>query len=332
MSQNKAAWIGVASAQLIVKEAPRPKPGPGELVIKNAVVSVNPVDWKIQLHGRYLSTYPFILGEDAAGYVEEVGSGVTRHCHGLMTTNPANSAFQMYPIVLDALASPVPESITLDQAVVLPLALSTACSGLYPKNLLNLPLPSATKIEKNGKTVLIWGGSSSVGATAIQLAAASGVTVVTTASSTNHGLVKSLGAEYVFDYKSSTVIQDIANVLRNTEFAGIYDAISDESSFEKESAILDELKKKVPVASVLPGSKRTALFNPVYVVAFAIIQEPNKPIGEWIWQKFLPEALANGLFQPKPDPLPTGHGLEGIQNGLDVQRKGVSARKIVVPL
>ena len=269
-----------------------------------------------------------------------------------MTANPANSAFQTYPTVLDTLVSPVPESITLEQAVVLPLAISTACSGLYPKDRLNLPLPSAANPEKNGKTILVWGGASSVGATAIQLAAASGVTVVTTASTANHELVKALGADYVFDYRSTTVIADIVKVLENADFAGIYDAIGEDSSFDAESTILDKLQKKVPVVSVLPSSKSTELFHPIYgkylasfhersvggklilctVVAFAIVQEPNQHIGEYIWQKFLPDALANGSFLTKPDPLPTGHGLKDLQNGLDVQRKGVSARKIVVPL
>jgi NADPH:quinone reductase-like Zn-dependent oxidoreductase len=148
--------------------------------------------------------------------------------------------------------------------VVLPLAVSTACSGLYPKNLLNLPLPSATKPEKNGKAILIWGGASSVGATAIQLAAASGATIITTASPANHDLVKSLGADFVFDYKSSAVVEDIVEVLERAEFVGINDAIGEEKSFEAESAILDRLQKKVSVASVLPSEKSTDLFAPVY--------------------------------------------------------------------
>ncbi|RYP00174.1 hypothetical protein DL764_006605 [Monosporascus ibericus] len=342
MAQNEAAWITSPSEYpFTVKEAPMPTPGPGEIVIKNAAVSINPVDWKIQAHGRYLSRYPFILGEDAAGVVEEVDAGVTRfkkgdrviaHCHGLMTRNPANSAFQSYPVATDSLVSPIPDSMSFEQAVVLPLAISTACAGLYPKDLLNLPLPSATKPEKNGKTVLIWGGASSVGATAVQLAAASGATVITTASPANHKFVKSLGADIVFDYRSPIVVEDIANALSRTDFVGVYDAISEDSSFDAVSAILDRLNKKVPVASVLPSNKSTGRFAPVYVVAFAIIQEPNQDIGEWIWKKFIPEALANGSFQAKPDPSVTGHGLKHIQDALDVQRKGVSAKKIVVTL
>ncbi|KAF9631065.1 hypothetical protein BFW01_g1927 [Lasiodiplodia theobromae] len=342
MIQNEAAWLLSPSEHpFTIKEAPKPTAGIGEIVIKNAAVSINPVDWKIQAYGRYLSRYPFILGEDAAGLVEHVGTSVTRfkkgdrviaHCHGLMTANPANSAFQTYTVVTDSLVSPIPDSMSFEQAVVLPLAVSTACAGLYPKDLLNLPLPSASKPEKNGKTVLIWGGASSVGATAIQLAAASGATIITTASPANHEFVKSLGADFVFDYRSPTVVEDIANTLNETDFVGVYDAIGEDPSFDAVSAILDRLNKRVPVAAVLPSNKSTEQFAPVYVVAFAIVQEPNQHIGEWIWKKFIPEALANGSFQAKPDPSVTGHGLENIQNALDVQRKGVSAKKIIVTL
>ncbi|KAH7144150.1 chaperonin 10-like protein [Dactylonectria estremocensis] len=342
MVQNEAAWITLRSEYpFTVKEGPKPTAGTGEIIIKNAAVSINPVDWKIQAFGRYLSQYPFILGEDAAGFVEEVGVGVTRfkkgdrvvaHCHGLMTGNPANSAFQSYLVADARLVSPIPDSLSFEQAVVLPLAISTAGAGLYPSDRLNIPLPSASKPEKNGKTILIWGGASSVGATAIQLAAASGVTVVTTASPVNHEFVKSIGAHAVFDYRSTTVVEDIASFLAETDFVGVYDAISEDLSFDAVSAILDRLNKKVHVASVLPCNNTTELFAPVYVVAFAIIQEPNQHIGEWIWEKFVPEALTNGFFQAKPDPLVVGHGLKDIQNALDVQRKGVSAKKIVVTL
>lgn len=181
-----------------------------------------------------------------------------------MTKDPANSAFQSHPVVLDTLVSPIPDSMTFEEAVVLPLAISTACAGLYDKHLLNLPLPSAKKPASNGTTILIWGGASSVGATAVQLAAASGVTVVTTASPANHEFVKSLGASAVFDYKSPTVVEDIAKVLEATEFVGVYDAIGADSSFDAVSDILDRLDKSVPVASVLPSSKSTERFKPTY--------------------------------------------------------------------
>lgn len=268
--------------------------------------------------------------------------------------NPANSGFQLYPVATEALVAAIPDNLSFEQAVVLPLAISTACAGLYQKEYLNLPLPSTNKVEPTGQTVLIWGGASSVGATAIQLAAASGLTVVTTASEANHEFVKSLGADLVFDYRSSTVVQDIATVLEGRKFVGIYDSIAEEKSFAALASIVERLKTPVPVASVLPYDKSTKTFAPKYgeilstgmglssiavmltvsriVLAYAIIQEPNQHVGDWIWGKFVPEALANGRLQAKPDRSVVGTGLKDIQDALDVQKNGVSAKKVVVTL
>jgi NADPH:quinone reductase-like Zn-dependent oxidoreductase len=144
-----------------------------------------------------------------------------------MTQDPANSAFQLYTVVTEALVAEIPDSLELKRAVVLPLAVSTACAGLYRKDYLSLPLPSVSEAKKTGQTILIWGGASSVGATAIQLAVASGLNVISTASVANHEFVKSLGADAVFDYRSPTVVDEIAKAVTNTEFVGVYDAIGE---------------------------------------------------------------------------------------------------------
>lgn len=83
--------------------------------------------------------------------------------------------------------------------MVLPLGISTAAAGLFQKDFLNLPFPKEDA-EKLDRTVVIWGGSSSVGSCAIQLAVAAGAEVVTTASPTNFEYVRKLGAGSVFDY------------------------------------------------------------------------------------------------------------------------------------
>ncbi|KAJ5768162.1 hypothetical protein N7533_000745 [Penicillium manginii] len=345
MAKNEAAWITAPAAYpFTVKSAPKPKPGPGHIVIKNAAVAIlpkNPVDWKIQSLGRYLDKYPFILGEDAAGIVEDIGPGVTRyrkgqrviaHCNSLMTQDPANAAFQLYTVVTEALVAELPDGLTFEEGSVLPLATSTACAGLYRKDYLGLPLPVVGGAKATGQTILIWGGASSVGATSIQLAVASGLTVLTTASAANHDFVKSLGAHAVFDYRSSNVVQDIVNALANTKFVGVYDAISEDVSFKAISTILDGLNVTVNVASVLPYDKPTERFAPKYVLAYSIIQDPHCDIGEWIWGKYVPEALANGTFKPKPEPVVVGNGLQDIQYGLDIQKKGVSAKKVVIAL
>lgn len=181
-----------------------------------------------------------------------------------MTQDPVNGGFQLYPVVVEALVAKLPDSVTFQRGVVLPLAISTACAGLYREDYLNLPLPAIKGHKKTDRSILIWGGASSVGATAIQLAVASGLTVVTTASVGNHELVKSLGAHYVFDYKASAVVGKIVNALRETEFVGVYDAIAEESSFDLISKILDELNTTVNVASVLPCENTTERFAPKY--------------------------------------------------------------------
>ncbi|KAL5001306.1 chaperonin 10-like protein [Aspergillus recurvatus] len=325
---NQSAWITQAAAYpFVVKDGPKPQPAEGQVLIRNVAVAIISLTY-----GRYLSTYPFILGQDSAGIIEEMGSGVTNFkkgqraiaflatCNGLMTQDPDNAAFQLYTVVTAQLVAEVPSSLELEQAVVLPLAVSTACAGLYRKDYLNLPLPSLTTGDKNktGQTILIWGGASSVGATAIQLAAASGAS--------------SLGADIAFDYRSPSVVADIVKAIANTEFVGVYDAIGEEVSFAPISALADLLKRPVNIASVLPCEKQTPLFAPKYVFAYSIIQDPHKDIGDWIWGEFLPKALASGQFQAKPDSYIVGNGVKDIQNALDVQKEGVSAKKVVVTL
>ncbi len=53
-------------------------------------------------------------------------------------------------------------------------------------------------------------------------------------------------------------------------------------------------------------------------------------VAKAIWEDFLPRALEAGTFVPAPEPLVVGHGLEKIQEAVDVQMKGTSARKVVV--
>lgn len=73
-----------------------------------------------------------------------------------------------------------------------------------------------------------------------------------------------------------------------------------------------------------------SLISPVF--CYEIATTPNEDMGEAIWGKFVPEALASGQLQAKPDPVVVGHGLSEIEHGLKVQKAGVSAKKIVVTL
>ncbi len=81
MPTNTAAWLGATQAQLEVKPAPYTPPRENEIVVKNHAVAINPLDWIKQVAGNLIFSwikYPFILGEDLAGDVVEVGTAVTR--------------------------------------------------------------------------------------------------------------------------------------------------------------------------------------------------------------------------------------------------------------
>ncbi|KAL1301532.1 hypothetical protein AAFC00_005773 [Neodothiora populina] len=343
MATNRAAWISESKANpLKVAEAAMPKPGPKEVVVKNGAVAINPVDWKIQEYGLFLETYPYILGTDISGEIVDVGSEVTSfkkgdrvlaHCIGLATKKPEDNAFQSYTRVPAITTSLLPSSASFTEGAVLPLAISTATAGLYQEDALALPYPT-TSPEDSGKVLLVWGGASSVGSTAVQLAVASGVVVITTASKHNHSYCKNIGASAVIDYNSPSVVDDIVKAIKDTgkQFAGVYDSISLTESFKPCFDILQKVEggsKKM--ATVLPptdvpdGLEVKGVFAVTPALAFPAV-------GEAVWGKFVPEALKSGALKFLPEPLVVGKGLESIQKGFDKQKEGVSARKVVVEL
>jgi len=233
MPALNAAWLRRHGARLDVGPAPDPIPGPDELVVANHAVAVNPVDWIVQDIGRMIFPWikpPFVLGSDLAGEVVHVGSDVFRfsvgdrvlaHAGGIdkSRNSAAEGSFQDRTLVLERMTSPIPATMSYQDAAVLPLGLSTAACGLFQQDHLGLAHPRATPVP-TGQTVLIWGGSSSVGSNAIQLAVAAGYDVLTTASPRNTDYVMSLGAGKVYDHHSPTVVADAIAALRGRTVAG----------------------------------------------------------------------------------------------------------------
>lgn len=64
----------------------------------------------------------------------------------------------------------------------------------------------------------------------------------------------------------------------------------------------------------------------------ATIATKHAHIAGTLWREFIPRALEEGKLQTKPEPFIVGEGLEKVQDGIDVQRRGVSAKKVVVKL
>ena len=309
--------------------------------------------------------YPFILGVDTAGAVVEVGPGVTRfkvgdrvlgHANGSDQNynSPAHGAFQLYTVLLVNATSPIPDHLSYERASVLPLGLSTAASGLFQKDQLALQHPSIPPPKPTGKTLLIWGGSTSVGCNAIQLAVAAGYGVITTCSPKNFAYVRTLGASQAFDYNSKTIITDLIHAFDGKTTAG---ALS--IGHRAAENCLDVLNKctgdkflsmaTYPVPQSLPKNFIVPTMAATYITGVTNIWLKSKTrgirtnfifgstclyneVGKAIYVDFLPRALAGGAYVAAPEPYVVGKGLESIQLGYDIQRKGVSAKKVVISL
>lgn len=364
MPTNTAAWLGSRHARLEVRPAPYTPPRAHEIVVKNHAVAINPVDWIIQVAGnvayRWIK-HPFVLGVDLAGEVVEVGEAVTRFRvgdrvlgHAVGTDKDRNTsaegAFQAYTVLLAHMAAPIPPTMSYEHAAVLPLGLSTAACGLFQKDHLALRYPSATPAP-TGETLLVWGGSTSVGSNAIQLAVAAGYEVITTASPRNFDYVKRLGASQYFDYNSTTVVNDIIAAFRGKTLAGalaigagsaepcadivractgnrFISMASPSVSFDRGMSI--RLLLRLVSSSVSLQVKCRARRIRTKFIFGSTLKENE--VGTLIYEDFLPQALADGRYLAAPDPQVVGRGLECIQTGFDAQMKGVSARKVVVTL
>lgn len=356
---NYASWIPSPNAPLEVDTAPFPQPdslADDELIIKNKAVAINPVDWKIRdsPDNRFGLPFPYILGEDVAGEVLYVGAGVKHlfakgdrvlaYSEGLGAGDAAYGGFQLFVKIKTAVTAKIPDGLTFEEAVVLPLSLSTAAAGLYVSEALGLRLPrvpgSAAPIptlwDAKKETLLLWGGSSSVGSSVVQLAVASGYNVVATASPANYGYVKSLGASLVLDYHNPDIVSLLIALLQaqQTTVVGAYDAIGTEFTVRQTTAVLEGVRGGGTIASVgwapTDGGRSGKVLVTRISAGKIVTSEPE--VAATVWGKYVPAALKIGQLLPRPRELIIGTGLDYVQAGLDRNKKGVSAAKVVVTL
>lgn len=336
---NSAAWLVEAKAHPFqVKPAPMWTPEANEILVRNHALAINPVDGSLQAFAWWPLNYPTILGLDVAGEVVAVGPNVTRFKVGDRVTGCAvgmaskrnqDNGFQLYTILQTNMATPIPDSLSYEKATVIPLGLSTASCALFQDSHLHLQYPTSPAPKPTGKTLLVWGGASSVGSNAIQLAVAAGYEVIATASPKNFGLVKSLGATEVFDYNSPTVLEDLLAAFKARTCAGAFDCIG-AAAWKPVADLVAQSQGDKVVATTkggFPDPPEGVTMKPVFGTTLK-----DNDVGKAVYEDFLPRALATGSFVPAPEPMVVGTGLEKIQEGVDLLKKGVSAKKVVVTL
>jgi NADPH:quinone reductase-like Zn-dependent oxidoreductase len=343
MPSNTAAWQPKPGVSLEIKDTPYTSPPADSVVIKNRAIALNPIDFKLQDIAIFpFLSYPTILGMDSAGEVVEVGSGVSSmfkvgdrvlaQTGGVSANTPSGSAFQEYSVVVAKMVTKIPDSLTYTDAAVMPLGITTSACGLFQKNHLALQYPSLSP-KPTGQTLLVWGGSSSVGVNALQLALAAGYEVITTASPKNFELLRDLGTSDTIDYNldSTTLLEQLVKALKGRNLAGVLHTAGDAKG---PISICADLFSKVEgnkffTTIVQLPADMPAEFQHSRVFASTI---KDNGIAEAVFVDFLPDAIAQGKYRPVPQAEVVGVGLESLQKGLDILRKGVSAKKLVVAL
>ncbi|KAJ5504916.1 Polyketide synthase enoylreductase [Penicillium fimorum] len=347
--KNLAAWLIKAGSPLQVDDAPLPTAGPGELVIKNAAIAINPLDCHMLDSGVFVKRWPAIFGCDIAGEVHEVGDGVERfkkgnrvigHAINLTSGRPEDGAFALYTVIPATKAAILPDEISFTDGVVVPFALEAAVCVLSLKEpgfampgvktpALGLPYPSLQEVPSSEKTLVIYGGSSSVGSMTTQLAASTGIHVITIAGAHNFEFSKRCGAAEVFDRNDDSFVDKVTDAVRQNggEFIGIFDAIGTPETYAHDILILDQLGGG-HLASVHPPPAATDL--PANVNAGMIFAVNN--VATPVWEDYVTPALQSGKLQCLPLPLVVGKGLEHVQSALERCKAGVSATKLVVEL
>lgn len=197
-----------AAAVLRYEEAPLPAVAADEVLVEVHAAGVNPADWQFR-YGYYKDfaprTLPFILGWDVAGVVKTVGAGVERWKSGdrvfAMADMNRDGAYAEFVAVRAEHLAPAPTTLPLQHAAGVPLAALTAWKALFDDGQL-----------KAGQSVLVHAAAGGVGLFAVQLAKWAGARVAATASSASVGLVESLGADQVIDYRAGDFARQLANV------------------------------------------------------------------------------------------------------------------------
>ena len=200
---------------LLWAEVPDPTPGEGEVVVEVTAAGVNRADL-MQRQGHYPPPpgVPPYLGLECSGVIIEVGPGVTDHHVGeRVCALLAGGGYAEYCAAPAPQCLPVPHGLSLVEAAALPETVFTVWANVFERGSLS-----------SGDVLLVHGGSSGIGTTAIQMARARGVRVLATAGTPEKcAACERLGAERAIDYRR----EDFAAVVKELTAGRGVDVILD---------------------------------------------------------------------------------------------------------
>lgn len=182
--------------QIKVESVERPEPKAPEVLVQIKAAGVNPADWKMR--EGYFKQFlplpmPWIPGMEAAGIVKAVGSEVKSRQVGDRVYGTFGNSYAEYVVVPENETFLMPEQISFEQAAAVPVGALTAWQAVVEE-----------AEVKPGQRVLVQGGAGGVGVYAVQLAKWKGAHVTATTSTANVDYVRSLGADKVIDYLTTS--------------------------------------------------------------------------------------------------------------------------------
>ena len=180
--------------RLKLVDLPVPEPGPDDVLVRVRAAGVGPWDAKTTegLFGK--RSFPYVLGFEASGILENVGANVADLREGDEVYLSSGGCYAEYVAAPAEKVARKPASLSFEEAAGVPVAGSTAYQGIVEEIGL-----------KEGETGLIAGAAGGVGTMAVQIAASLGARVLGTASPRNHDYLRSLGAAEVIDYQGDWV-------------------------------------------------------------------------------------------------------------------------------
>ena len=273
MSQHPARMIAIAirapggPETLVAEERPTPAPGAGEVLVKVAAAGVNRPD-VMQRQGLYPPPKGAtdIPGLEIAGEVVALGESVTRWKLGdKVCALVIGGGYAQYCPAHESHALPLPGNCTMVEAAAMPETFFTVWSNVFDRGRL-----------RAGESILVHGGSSGIGTTAIQLARAFGARVFTTAGSADKcAACETLGAEQAINYRD----QDFVTVVRDATGGVGVDVILDMVGGEYIARNIKALAPDGRLCQIafLGGSKAEVDFLPVMLKRLTLTGSTLRP-------------------------------------------------------
>ncbi|GAP90884.1 putative zinc-binding dehydrogenase family [Rosellinia necatrix] len=331
----------------ITHNAPIPTPRSDELLIRTKAVALNPCDYK--MHERFpcagavdgcdFAGVVVAMGSEVAGFA--VGDRVCGAVHGSNPLRPESGSFAEYLVCEAEFTLKVGDGMSFEEAAALGgTGLATLGMALFRTlQLQGTPEEQAVKPE----VVLVHGGSSSVGTMAIQLLRLVGHKPITTCSPKNTALVRSYGAEEVFDYNSPNCAKEIKSYTRNS-LRYILDPFTDAKSIGLCSGAMGRAGGRYACLEMYPDyllERKTLKVG--FVMGPALLghrlaldygyerdADPDMRAFGVQWYKRVQWMMDRGKLKPHPLRLLDGR-FEAILKGIDMlKRKAVSGEKLIV--